>query len=254
MTDPYLVSDAIVFLIGLLFGSFLNVCIYRLPRDISITYSYSRCPSCGNRILWRDLIPVVSYLLLRGACRHCRNKIPPKYPLIELLNGVCWLLAYRATGFDPQTMITALLLSVLIVIAFIDAEHMIIPDSLNYIILLLAAPYILAAGGETLLTHIIGFFAVSVILLIVIILTKGGMGGGDVKFMAAAGLFLGYRLILLALLVGSVVGSIVSLILIANKKAGLKTAVPFGPFLALGVALAALYGDAIMAWYHQLLR
>ena len=252
MIDPYFVLDVIFFIFGMLFGSFLNVCIYRIPRSISIADSFSRCPSCGNRIIWRDLIPVVSYLLLRGSCRQCHSKISPVYPLVELINGFCWFLTWRVYGYDPRTLITALLLSVLIVIAFIDAEHMIIPDSLNAAVLLLAAAYIAVAGSEALTAHIIGLFAASAPLLLAAILTKGGMGGGDVKFMAAAGFFTGYRLILFSLLAGSVIGAIISLIMIAVKKAGLKSMLPFGPFLAFGVALAILYGDAIIVWYFQL--
>ena len=248
----YYIPEIIVFVYGLIVGSFLNVCIYRIPRGEPFGMSRSRCPSCGAPILYRDLVPVASWLLLKGSCRQCGSRISPMYPAVELLNALCWLWAYRAYGFGPGALLAALFLSVLIIVAGIDLGHRIIPDSLNVIVAVLALPYIFFASPEPLLSHIIGAFAVSLPFFAVAVLSKGGMGGGDVKLMAAAGLFLGYRLVLLALLAGSVTGAAVSLGLMAAKKAGMKTAVPFGPFLAFGLGLSVLWGREIIGWYFRL--
>ena len=246
------VPEIIVFVYGLIVGSFLNVCIYRIPRGESFGLSRSRCPSCGAPILYRDLVPVASWLILKGACRRCGSRISPMYPAVELLNGLCWLCAYRAYGFAPGTPLTALLLSALIVVAGVDLGHRIIPYSLNAAVAVLAIPYIVFASPEPLTSHIIGAFVVSLPFYAVAVITNGSLGGGDVMLMAAAGLFLGYRLVLFALLAGSVVGAIVCLGLMAAKKAGMKTAVPFGPFLAFGLGLAALWGREIIDWYFRL--
>ena len=251
--DHIWILDLFVFAFGLVIGSFLNVCIYRLPRGAFLAESRSRCPSCGTTLRWVDLAPVLSYLLLRGKCRYCEARISPVYPMIESLNGVAWLCAFKTYDYSLSALLVAILLSALIVIAAIDIGHRIIPDSMHVVILILALVRMALVGGAPLMSHVIGAFAVSVPLLIAAIVTKGGMGGGDIKLMAAAGLFLGYKLILFSLLAGSVVGAIVSVALMSAKKLGMKSAVPFGPFLAFGIALAALRGDAIITWYVSIL-
>ena len=241
-----------VFLFGLLIGSFLNVCIYRIPQKISVAMGFSYCPSCHHRLMPKDLFPVASYLLLRGSCRYCGAPISKRYPLIETVTGLLFVLNWLRLGFTPMGALTAALLAVLVVITMIDLDLQIIPDGLNLFILVLALPAIFFSG-RSLPEHLIGLVAVSLLLFIVAVLSNGGMGGGDIKLMGAAGLFLGWKLILLALIVGSVVGAIISLILLAAKKAGRKTMIPFGPFLSLGIAIAALYGDDLIWWYLMIL-
>ncbi len=243
-----LVLTAFVFALGLIIGSFLNVCIYRIPEDISIAKGFSFCPNCKNRIQPYDLIPVVSYLFLKGSCRYCKKHISAKYPLIEFFTGLMFILVFYQFGLTPYAALVALLVSVLIVITFIDLKHQIIPNGLVLIILISGIPAAFLSGLSP-WEHVIGFFAVSVLLLLVAFLSKGGMGGGDIKLMAAAGLFLGWKLILLSLMIASIIGSIISIGLLVLKKADRKSMVPFGPFLSIGIVISALYGNAIIMWY-----
>lgn len=237
-----------VLIFGLLIGSFLNVCIYRIPQNISVADGFSFCPECKNRIIPLDLIPVFSYLFLKGSCRHCKTHISIKYPLVELLTGVLFALVYFQKGFTPTAGLTLILVAILVVISFIDLEHQIIPDGLVIVTIVLGILNIFVSGKGP-LEHVIGFFAVSLILLLVAILSNGGMGGGDIKLMAAAGLFLGWKLILLSLVVASIVGSFISIGLLVSKKADRKSMIPFGPFLSIGILISCLFGDQIISWY-----
>src|SRR5665648_43327 len=171
---------AFVFTLGLLIGSFLNVCIYRIPENISVAKGFSFCPTCKNRIQPYDLIPVISYLFLKGSCRHCKSHISAKYPLVELLTGVLFILVYFQFGLTPYAGLTAILVSVLVAITFIDLKHQIIPDGLSLIIFASGIPAAFLSGLSP-WEHVIGFFAVSVLLLIIAFLSNGGMGGGDIK-------------------------------------------------------------------------
>lgn len=238
---------AMVFILGLVIGSYLNVCIYRIPRQISTAAGRSKCTVCDTVIKWYDLIPVLSYLILRGKCRGCGERISPRYMLIELLTGVCFLLAFLLFGMSAATLLAWTMLAILIIIAFIDADHKIIPD--RFIITILALGIInVFLSGDDYLSHIIGFFVVSVPFLLIALLT-GGMGGGDIKLMAAAGLYLGWAGALLSVIVGSVAGAVYAVFLLATKRAGRKSEVPFGPFLALGIAVAVLFGSRIISYY-----
>jgi len=243
-----MIITAFVFTLGLLIGSFLNVCIYRIPENISVAKGYSFCPTCKNRIQPYDLIPLVSYLFLKGSCRYCKSRISVKYPLVELFTGLLFLLVYFQFGLTPFAGLVALLVSVLVVVTFIDLKYQIIPDGLVLIVFFAGIPAAFLSGLSP-WEHVIGFFAVSVLLLIIALLSNGGMGGGDIKLMAAAGLFLGWKLILLSLMIASVVGAIVSVGLLLLKKADRKSMVPFGPFLSIGILLSVLYGNAIIVWY-----
>ncbi|HZK60914.1 MAG TPA: prepilin peptidase [Anaerovoracaceae bacterium] len=239
---------AFVFTLGLLIGSFLNVCIYRIPENISVAKGFSFCPTCKNRIQPYDLIPVISYLFLKGSCRHCKSHISAKYPLVELLTGVLFILVYFQFGLTPYAGLTAILVSVLVAITFIDLKHQIIPDGLSLIIFASGIPAAFLSGLSP-WEHVIGFFAVSVLLLIIAFLSNGGMGGGDIKLMAAAGLFLGWKLILLSLMIASIIGAIISIGLLVLKKADRKSMVPFGPFLSIGIIISVLYGNTLIMWY-----
>ena len=236
----------LLFIYGLIIGSFLNVCILRLPEGESIITDRSHCTKCGQSIKWYDLIPVVSYLILGGKCRHCKDKISIQYPSVELLNGVAYLWIYSVYGISLHTVLYCLLVSALITISLIDIKYYIIPDQVNIVILILGLINLIVDYNNWLL-YVIGFFAVSSILYIIAILTKGQMGGGDIKLMAVCGLLLGWQNILLALMIGSIVGSVIGVILLVTKKSGRK--VPFGPYLAIGVIIAGLYGNQIIEWY-----
>lgn len=259
-------------LFGILIGSFLNVCIYRIPKGENITTTRSHCMACGNVIKWYDLIPVISYILLRGKCRFCKAKLSVQYPIIELLNGLLYCLIAAVAGINIQSALTMFLTSALIVIAVIDWRTYEIPFGLNVFIGLLgvaATVFDLAKTHGmwdyscetnsvkgaffswmpmTLGDHLIGAVAVSGFLLILYLATKGrGIGGGDIKLMAAAGLFLGWKNCILAFVIGCILGSIIHLIRMKVSKQDHVLA--FGPYLAAGIFIASLWGERIVNAY-----
>ncbi len=244
--------QAYILLAGLAVGSFLNVLIYRIPLGLSPAKGFSFCPRCRHRLYAADLVPVVSHLLLRGRCRYCKEPIAWRYPLVELLNALCWLAVYRLYGATLTGFCYAAACSCLLTVAGIDLDHGIIPDRFNLIV-----------GGMGLLLAVfvpqppwyeraIGFVAVSLPLLLVAVAT-GGMGEGDIKLFAACGLLMGWKLIVLTMLLASIAAAITSGVLLATGRASRKTPIPFGPFIALGVVLSLLAGDALIGWYLGLL-
>jgi len=245
----------IIFLYGLLIGSFLNVCIYRIPLEKTVVKGRSYCTSCNSLIPWYCNIPLLSYLFLKGRCKDCGEKISPIYPAVELLNALLYLAVWQNYGLTFPALITAILFSVLIIIAFIDLAHQIIPDGLVLLIFILGvvnAIYQIVSFGVPWYTFVIGFFAASVPLFILGLIYPDGMGGGDIKLMAAAGLFMGWKLILLSLFIGSLYGGVVSIFIIARKKGSMKSAIPFGPMLSLGIITCALAGEKLLSWYLSL--
>lgn len=246
----------LVFMVGFSFiiGSFLNVCISRWPLDLSVVAPRSRCPSCEAPIPWFHNIPVVSYLVLRGRCRKCKLPIPLRYLIVELLTPALFMLAIWRFP-DPVTWIFSFyLMASLVVATFVDLEHWIIPDKITLpgIAVGFASSFfvphhdpvssiagILLGGGI--------LFAIGYIYL----RWKDieGIGGGDIKFLAMAGAFLGPRQVLVALVLASFLGSVIGMAILLRRTGGAKTAVQFGPFLALGVLVAYLWGDTIAFWY-----
>ena len=240
----------IIFLFGVVIGSFLNVCILRIPAGESIVTGPSHCMSCGQRLKWFELIPLFSWLALGGRCRTCKAPISPQYPLIEGANGLLWVLVCSVRGLTPDALLGCLMTSALLVLSVIDARtHEIPPGTVIAIAVL---------GGLRVLLHpdlwmllLPGAAVVSGFLLLVLLVTGGrGVGGGDVKLMAACGLFLGWKLILLAFFLGCVIGSVVHLTRMRFFGAGRELAL--GPYLSLGVLLAFLWGNALLAWYFGL--
>jgi leader peptidase (prepilin peptidase)/N-methyltransferase len=237
--------------LGLLIGSFLNVCIYRIPRKEDIVYTPSHCFNCGSRVKWYDLIPVLSYILLGGKCRQCHEKISKQYPIIELSNGAAYMGIYWLYGISFQTVLVMALFSVLLVISIIDIRHSMIPNGLVLFIAIIAIIHLIL-NNDNIIQYIIGFFAVSGLLFLIAIITRGQMGGGDIKLMAVSGLFLGWQNIILALFIGSVIGSVIGLILIGLKVVKRKQRIPFGPFLAMGILISELFGTTIIQSYLDL--
>lgn len=230
----------------------MNVCIYRIPRHEDIVYTPSHCMNCQKRIQWYDLIPVFSWLILGGKCRYCKIKLAKQYPIVELINGLAFLGIYLWMGMTAQFVIVSILFSTLLVISMIDMRYQIIPNG-TVIFLFFIGIASLILQTHTILDGIIGFFAVSIPLLIIHIVTNGNMGMGDVKLMAVCGLILGWKNILLALMIGSIVGSVVGITMIALKLMNRKQQIPFGPYLSLGILIAALFGNDIISLYIQLL-
>lgn len=240
-------------ILGLCIGSFLNVCIYRMPRGESLAWPGSRCPACGRPLGVSDLAPVVSYLALRGRCRSCGTGISPRYPLVEAVTGAAFWWAAESSGGDEVALAgKMLLLSGLIVIFFIDLEHWIIPDKVVYP---LAAAGLVISGLSGTLTDALlgaaaGFFGFWAIALAGTYLAKKeAMGGGDIKMAGMLGCFLGLKMLLTGLFMAFLVGSLVSLPLLALRRRGSKDPIPFGPMLAVGAAIALVKGDRILAWY-----
>jgi leader peptidase (prepilin peptidase)/N-methyltransferase len=256
----------IVFVYGLIIGSFLNVCIYRIPNEMSIIKPPSHCTSCGKRLKPLDLIPVFSWLFLRGRCRYCGSKISVRYLLIELLTGFSFLPLLFIYGFSVNFILYALMTSVFITIFFIDSEHMIIPNGLvltAFIIALIHFGFNLYIKEyielSDVLTPIIGMVSGSGALLLVAVIaskiykTEDTVGMGDVKLLFPIGLLLGYKLLILMMLLACITTSVASLILIKAGKKTRKDLIPFGPFIVASTYFTLLFGENIITWYMSLL-
>jgi len=245
------------FITGLLIGSFLNVCIYRLPRKKSIVFPSSRCPACNAPIRPFDNIPVLSYLLLRGKCRECNTKISLRYPLVELLNGVFYALLLLRFGLHGYTIFYMVFISALIVITFIDLDYQIIPDVISLpgiLIGLVMGIFVLIDPFSRhdplgMMNSIIGLLSGGGLFYLIAILSKGGMGGGDIKMMGMLGAILGWKGVLATTFLGSFTGSIVGITLMIAQKKGRKSKIPFGPFLALGAFITLLWGQELLNFY-----
>lgn len=236
-------------LYGLIIGSFLNVCIYRIPRGETIVTVPSHCMNCGYHLKWYDLIPVVSYLFLKGHCRQCKEKISLQYPLIELLNGVLYGWVLSVCGVSVESVLFCLATSALLVLSVIDFRTYEIPFGINVFLGILGLVHLLMDLSH-LRNYIIGLVSVSGFLFLLFLLTKGrGIGGGDIKLMAACGLLLGYQGIILAFVIGCIAGSFLHMLRMVLSKEGHELA--FGPYLSLGIFLAMLYGEQMWNWYFQ---
>lgn len=237
---------SVVFIYGILFGSFLNVCIYRIPNKARIT-SRSHCMECGYQLKWYDLVPVFSYVWLRGKCRKCGKKISIQYPLVELLNGLLWLLLVYCYGFQLKSVLYCVLISILIVISVIDFRTYEIPPVLNAGIGILGIVQVVS-DRDNWLNYVIGFFSISVFLLLLYYGSKGrAIGGGDVKLMAVTGLLLGWKLVLFGFVAGCLLGSVIHSIRMKVSKEG--SVLAMGPYLAGGILCALLFGDQFIHWY-----
>lgn len=237
--------------LGLIIGSFLNVCIYRIPNKTFFINSRSYCPNCGETLKWYDMFPVLSYIFLGGKCRFCKERISIRYPLIEAANMLLWLGAFLRFGISWASLLAAVLLSALLVMAMIDFDTMEIPNGLVVFIMFIALFGFIPTVQPELIWYekLIGFFAISVPLYIIALISRGGIGGGDIKLMAAVGLFLGWKKTLLAFIFSAVLAAIGGTILMIIKKKGGKLAIPFGPYLAIGSAISLFVGDLTLSWY-----
>ena len=238
---------------GLIVGSFLNVCIYRIPRRESLNWPSSHCTACGRPLSWYENVPVVSWLALRGRCRTCGARISPMYPLVEVATAIVFAGGVLVYGPTPLAAVRVAFACSLIVLFVIDLQHRILPNviTLPGIVIGLVASLFLPPGWQRSLIGILAGGGVLFALAEIYYRTRGreGLGMGDVKMLAMIGAFLGWPHMLLALILASFSGSAVGLAVIVSRRGGMQAALPFGTFLALGAIVAAVAGDAILAWY-----
>jgi leader peptidase (prepilin peptidase)/N-methyltransferase len=248
-----LLEGTFITLLGLLLGSFMNVCIYRLPRGLSPVHPRSGCPKCGHMLAWYENIPVVSYLVLRARCRKCRTPISPIYPIIELITGAVFLAGYLWYGPVPLLVVRLAFAWAMIALFAIDFEHQILPNviTLPGIVVGVLANVLAGPGWvDSLIGVAVGAGSLWLIAEIYYrVRHEEGLGMGDVKMLGMIGAFLGWKLVLVTLVMSSFLGSIVGVVVLIAKKESLKYALPFGTFLAIGALIAAVAGDAILNWY-----
>ena len=270
-----MIDAVLAFFAGLLIGSFLNVCIYRLPRDLSVVRPRSFCPSCEKMIAWYDNVPVLSFLLLRGRCRHCHEPIPLRYPIVELSTAVAFSWVVYALGPSAAALKLCIFAAILIALVATDLEERILPDELTlggviaglalaWFVPLMPGLSLVFASSITdprvlsLIEAAIGAGVSAGALWIVakayeLVRRREGMGFGDIKMVAMIGAFLGLQGALLTLIAGSVIGGFGGLIYIAaTRKAASTYQLPFGSFLGVAALAMALFGNAILRWYLQL--
>ncbi len=255
--EPYDTVAIVAFaFVGLCIGSFLNVVIHRLPRRASVVRPGSRCTGCGYELTWYDNIPVVSWALLRGRCRKCHAPISVRYPIVELLTMGVFLLHWWVFGWTLLLAVRVLFASGLIALFAIDLEHHLLPDKITLpgiavglILSIIVPPGIVDAILGAILGWVVlwgigeAYFRYS---------GQEGMGGGDVKMLAMIGAFLGWKLVLVTLVLSSVTGALIGMAVIAARRGDMKYALPYGTFLAAAALLASLVGDRLVAWYAGL--
>lgn len=279
---PVFVGYIFFFALGSIIGSFLNVVIYRVPNELSVVFPNSACPKCGKNIIFYDNIPVLSWIVLGGKCRNCKNAISPRYPSVELLTGLFFVLVFWQIGFNPFLPVALVFVSAVIALIFIDAENMILPDVITYPLLVFALlvrlifPIFIGAMYFTdLRTAPLNYLQDYPLWLVSLVgagfgaLVGGGslwlvgeiwkrlrgveaMGLGDVKMMLAVGALIGWKLSILSIFIGAFSGAFIGIAVIAKQKdRSLQTMIPFGIFLGIGSIVALLFGETIINWYIE---
>ncbi len=237
-------------LFGLVIGSFLNVCIFRMPADESLIPD-SHCPKCNNKLTWKEMVPVASFVIQKGKCKHCKEPISIQYPIVEALNGLLYALVFLACGLSVKGIIYCIIASILLVVSVIDERTLTIPRRCNQLILFLGA-LMCVFDFSPIASHILGMITISVFLFFLYVFThRKGIGIGDLKLMFSAGLLLGVSKIWLAFFLGCVLGSVIHILRI--KFTGKGHVLAFGPYLSAGIFLSALYGSFLIDWYLSLI-
>jgi leader peptidase (prepilin peptidase)/N-methyltransferase len=260
-----IIQTAVFFtIVGLAIGSFLNVCIDRLPARKSLISPPSHCDACRHRLGLLDLVPLFSYLLLRGRCRYCRAHIPIRSPLVEFLTGLLFLAAYWRYGLTVEFAIVAFYCCIFLLVIFIDLEHKLILNVITYPALIIAAvimavnsfvpgvnlfPGITYIPDNSFFSGLISGAVVMGFFFLVAIIRPGAMGMGDVKLVALIGLVSGFPLVVMAMLFGILPGGIFAIFLLATKKKGRKDVIPYGSFLGIGPIVALLFAEPLLNWY-----
>jgi leader peptidase (prepilin peptidase) / N-methyltransferase len=246
---PNQVLLALSVVVGAIIGSFLNVVIVRLPQGESVIAPRSRCRSCGSELHWFDNIPILSFVMLRRRCRTCGTAISWRYPIVEAVTAVAFVLAALRSRSLADLLIAWVLLALLIAVTGIDLERQIIPDRITVPGIVMGFLTTFLGTRVSWLESLLGITVGGGILFAVIILSGGGMGGGDMKLGAMIGAFIGYKLALLTLFLAVIVGGVVALGLLGTGVRKRKDPIPFGPFLAAAAAVAMLWGEAVLRWY-----
>jgi len=244
----------LIIILGLAWGSFLNVCIYRIPLKKSLISSRSFCPNCKKNIAWYDNVPILSYLILKGKCRHCKHKISIQYPLVELFSSFLLLLAYLKFDLSWQFFSGFVLISVLIVVSFIDLNHRIIPDIITLPGIVLGLVFSYFNPQASLSAAVIGFLSggLSFYLLAYVgetVFKKESMGGGDIKLAALLGAFLGWKNLIVVILLASFLGALIGGLKLTLSKSEQDKTIPFGPFLAIASIVALFWGESLIGFY-----
>ncbi len=244
-----------IIILGILIGSFLNVVAYRIPREESISYPPSHCPNCNYRLKFYDLIPIFSYIALKGKCRNCKSRISIKYPIVELITGLLFVFTVYHFGLSFEALQYLIIIGFLIPVFIIDLEHSIIPDGLNIGILVVSIFSVLIqiyTGDKVwsdLINHGLGLLLGGGFFLLIAMVTNGAMGGGDIKIMGALGFLFGVKNTLLLMFLSFVIGGVLSLILIGLKIKTRKDYIPFGPFICIAAMITIFWGQEILQWY-----
>ncbi|KAB8137497.1 prepilin peptidase [Gracilibacillus oryzae] len=239
----------IFFIFGIVFGSFYNVVGIRVPENKLFESERSVCPVCQKTLHWYELVPVLSYIIQSGKCRGCQTKISKIYPTMELLTGVLFTISYSLYGFNLELIVALALSSLAVILIVTDLRYMLLPNKILlfflpiFIILRIFLP--LDPWWSSILGAFIGF----ALITLIIVISKGGMGGGDMKLFALLGIVLGFQGILLTFLLSTLLGTVVSILLIALKKINRKSSVPFGPYICAGALITYFYGHDIINWY-----
>lgn len=236
-------------LFGLIAGSFLNVVALRVPAGESVLKPRSRCPGCLKTLTPLQLVPVASYLILRGRCRYCGTSLPLYYPLTEAGTAVLFVLAYGRWGWSLELLAALPLLSILVVITHTDLRLKLIPDKVTIPGMVYFCLLRLFVRSDPWWEYALGFVVAGGLLMLIAVLSRGGMGGGDIKLMAMAGLAIGWKYALFAFMMATLLGGLVGIGLLLLKRAGRRDAIAFGPFLAIGIAASYMWGDVLWHWY-----
>ncbi len=255
--DPDLILTFFSFIFGLALGSFLNVCIYRIPLKESVISPPSKCPQCGKRIKFYDNIPLLSFILLSGKCRYCNNPISWRYPIIETITGLLSIALFIRYGLSFQYFILLFFAMALVTISFIDLDHQIIPNIISLPGILAGLVVSIVFEHVLWLDSFIGIIVGGGALYLIgwgyeFITGKEGIGGGDVKLLAMIGAWLGWRPLALIVLMSSLVGIIIGSVFLLMSGKGLRSRIPFGPFLSIGSLLYLFFGRELTSWYFCL--
>lgn len=248
----------LIIIYGLIIGSFLNVCIYRIPKQESIVLPRSHCLNCNSSLKYYDLIPVFSFFLNKGKCRYCSIEISRQYPLIESINAFMYIIVFHKFGLSLNFLFYSIIFSILIVVTLIDLKHMIIPDGLIITILVVtiihkALLYAIYKTSPGLIDSSLGLILSSTFFVLIIIISKGGMGGGDLKLIGSLGFILGTINVFLTIFISFILGSIISIFLLVTKIKDIKDPIPFGPFIVIAFIVTIFWGQELIDLYMNLL-